>query len=150
MPVRKQKFIMREVNEIEIKQRITDGYFNATAICEASDKDLVDYLELRKTTLFLKILSEETGIESAELIQPKNSTGEIWIHPQVAINLAQWATPYLAVKIPQWIFEWLKNEIKTTENTVDIHEFDDIDTEFTEWIRTAANYDPRKNKKGTK
>lgn len=140
MPIRKPKFIMREVAETGIKQRLTDGYFDVAAICDAYGKDFNDYLEMRKTEHFLRLLSEEIGIEESELIQPKNKSGEIWIHPQVAINFAQWAKPLLAVMIPKWVFEWMNGELSGK----DPHEFDDVDPKFREWIKKAASFDPRK------
>lgn len=143
MPIRKPKFIMREVAETGIKQRLTDGYFDVAAICDAYGKDFNDYLEMRKTEHFLRLLSEEIGIEESELIQPKNKSGEIWIHPQVAINFAQWAKPLLAVMIPKWVFEWMNGEIHE-DGEVDIHAFDHIDPEFTAAIKKAIDFDPRK------
>mgnify|MGYP000249932057 CR=1 FL=1 len=29
-----------------------------------------------------------------------------------------------------------------------VHEFNDVDPKFREWIKKAANFDPRKSKKG--
>jgi hypothetical protein len=34
-----------------------------------------------------------------------------WVHPQVAINLAQWLSPEFAVKVTQWIFDWMSGKI---------------------------------------
>ena len=140
MPIRKPKFIMREIADTGIKQRLADGYFDVAAICDTYREDFNDYLEMGKTEQFLRLLSEEIGIEESELVQPKNKLGEIWIHPQVAINFAQWAKPYLAVMMPIWVFEWMNGELSGE----DPHEFDDIDPEFTGWIKKAANFDPRK------
>ena len=30
-----------------------------------------------------------------------------WVHPQVAIHLAQWLSPQFAVKVTQWVFDWM-------------------------------------------
>ena len=34
-----------------------------------------------------------------------------WVHPQVAINIAQWISPEFDVQVSKWIFEliYLKN-----------------------------------------
>lgn len=140
MPIRKPKFIMREVAETGIKQRLTDGYFDVAAICDAYGKDFNDYLEMRKTEHFLRLLSEEIGIEESELIQPKNKSGEIWIHPQVAINFAQWAKPLLAVMIPKWVFEWMNGELNSSLPKPAEIEDDDFDRA----IDMALAYKPRK------
>lgn len=140
MPIRKPKFIMREVAETGIKQRLTDGYFDVAAICDAYGKDFNDYLEMRKTEHFLRLLSEEIGIEESELIQSKNKSGEIWIHPQVAINFAQWAKPLLAVMIPKWVFEWMNGELNSSRPKPAEIEDDDFDRA----IDMALAYKPRK------
>lgn len=35
-----------------------------------------------------------------------------WVHPQVAINLGQWASPKFAVLVSKWVFEWMSGGIK--------------------------------------
>ena len=149
MPIRKNPpFIMRKVDDVGIKQRKDDGYFDVASMCDVSDKDLTDYLELRKTERFLQLLSEELGIDKSELIQPKNKFGEIWVHPYVAINFAQWATADLALSTIKCVFEWVQD--KTREALPVEDTFEDVDPEFTEWIRKAASFDPRKSKKTSK
>ena len=82
------------------------------------------------------------------MIQPKNKFGEIWVHPYVAINFAQWATADLALSTIKWVFEWVQD--KTREALPVEDTFEDVDPEFTEWIRKAASFDPRKSKKTSK
>jgi hypothetical protein len=142
MPIRKSQIIMHELNGVGIKQREFDGYFDASAMCEVSERDFEEYLDLRKTKSFLIVLSEELNLPKTQLIRSKNTDGEIWMHPQVAINFAQWASPQLAVMIPLWVFEWMKS--KTSETTPK-RDFENIDPEFTSWIEKAAKFDPRKN-----
>lgn len=36
-----------------------------------------------------------------------------WVHPQVAINLGQWASPKFAVLVSKWVFEWLNGNVKS-------------------------------------
>lgn len=50
MPIRKTEFpiIKRDVNETYIALRLTDGYVNASALCEACDKNLDDYIRLKQ------------------------------------------------------------------------------------------------------
>lgn len=151
MPVRKPRFIMREISDVKIRQRISDGYFDATAMCEASDMDLVDYLELTSTKKFLKVLSKETELKISDLVHSKDKDGAIWIHPNVALNLSQRAKPYIAIIIPKWVFEWMKklneentpseNEFRTTSGV----KFEEIDPEFGSWIKKAAKFNPDKN-----
>ena len=140
MPVRKPKtlFTMCKLSDAGIRQRKADGYFDVTAMCKVCEKDWHDYTELRKTEKFLALLSEELKLEAETLVEPKNKLGEIWAHPQVAVNFAQWADPELAVKVPQWAFDWKHKKLKIEE------EFDDIDPEFDSWMDKAVKFDPRK------
>ena len=51
-------------------------------------------------------------ISTAELIKLgtgskniKDSTQGTWVHPQVAINIAQWISPTFDVKVSGWVYE---------------------------------------------
>ena len=62
------------------------------------------------------------GIPTVELIQYiRGGNGEChtWVHPQVAINIAQWISPEFDVKISGWIYEVMltgKVDIKNTKS----------------------------------
>lgn len=99
-----------------ISQRITDGYINATAMCKAAGKKINDYGRLSTTQAFLKELSSETGIPASGLVQIiKGGNPQFqgtWVHPQVAIHLAQWLSPKFAVLVSKWVFEWMSGNIQ--------------------------------------
>lgn len=111
----KLAFINREVDESYIQQRLLDGYVNATALCKASAKNLSDYLRLKTTNDFFKELSSDMGIPISALVQiVKGGIPEYqgtWVHPQVAINLAQWVSPKFAVLVSKWVFEWMNGKM---------------------------------------
>lgn len=92
-------FIDRLADNDVISQRVTDGYINATAMCRASGKLMGDYLRLSTTKAFLSELSSDMGIPISELVQSIRGSlpylQGAWVHPQVAINLAQWLSPNL-------------------------------------------------------
>lgn len=151
MPTRKPKktFEMKKVNGIEIRQRLSDGYIDAIAVCDACDKDFADYIQIRFTKRFLAELSRDTGISESDLIQKEDGIDEIWVHPQVAVNLSQWASPKLAVLIPKRVFEWLSKNNKQEDPVVTTAfisssgvKFEDIDPTFTAMISKAANFNP--------
>jgi hypothetical protein len=111
--------IHHQANGSIIDQRAADGYINATAMCNAANKQINDYSRLKITQRFLDELSLETGIPVSDLFQSiKGGNSEhqgTWIHPQVAINLGQWLSPEFAVKVSKWIYEWMSG--KGTPNT---------------------------------
>ena len=125
---------MKKVNGIEIRQRLSDGYIDAMAICDACDKEFSDYAQIRFTKRFIAELSRETGIEETVLLQKSDDADEIWVHPQVAINISQWASPKLAVT---------KEVTEKSESTSGV-KFEDIDPDFTAMIGKAARYNPDK------
>ena len=99
-----------------ISQRPKDGYINATALCKVAGKLYGDYSRLGTTKNFLKELSSDMGIPISALIQSLKGGGKpelqgTWVHPQVAINLAQWLSPKFAVQVSKWVFEWTTGQI---------------------------------------
>lgn len=97
-----------------IYQRPADGYINATAMCQASGKRWNDYHSTGPTAAFLKALASETGITVSDLAQSHRGGDPrlqgTWVHPQVAIHLAQWCSAEFAVKVSQWVYDWMSGK----------------------------------------
>jgi hypothetical protein len=108
-----------------IYQRPEDGYINATAMCQASNKLFGHYNEASGTKAYLAALSIDIGIPISTLVQAVKG-GDIrhqgtWVHPQVAIHLAQWCSPAFAVKVSQWVLEWMQGKRKPQTPAVPYH-----------------------------
>ena len=97
-----------------IEHREEDGYINVTNLCKAGGKQFKAWKRLDKTKAFLQVLSSEVLIHTSDLIKLGNSTfgnkGEqqvtfTWVHPQIAINIAQWISPQFDVKVSGWVYE---------------------------------------------
>lgn len=77
-------------NSLPVGQRLQDGYLNATAMCQASDKQFNDYFRLKTAQDFLDALSRSTGIPVDLLVQKivtgVNENRGTWVHPLVAVN----------------------------------------------------------------
>lgn len=108
--------IEHEVDNTLIHQRAADGYVNATAMCKAVGKLFNDYSRLGSTQAFLNELSSVTGIPVTGLVViNQGGVPELqgtWVHPQVAISLAQWCSAKFAVVVSQWVFEWMTGAVK--------------------------------------
>lgn len=105
------KLIEHEVQGNSIHQRSSDGYINATAMCRAAGKRWPDYWRLPAAKEFVEELSSVVHIHTTELVQT-NTGGDprlqgTWVHPDVAIHLAQWLSSKFAVQVAQWVREWL-------------------------------------------
>jgi hypothetical protein len=111
--------IPHKVAESVVDQRSADGYINATAMCKAGDKLIADYGRLGTTQAFLTELSADMGIPITGLVQTVRG-GEpglqgTWVHPQVAIHLAQWVSPKFAVQVSKWVFDWMSGKGQATK-----------------------------------
>lgn len=108
-----------------IYQRPADGYINATAMCQASGKLWADYSRLKTTEAFLTALSSDMGIPISSLSQPiKGGDPRLqgtWVHPQVAIHLAQWCSAEFAVKVSQWVYDWMSGKGTPTKAELPYH-----------------------------
>jgi hypothetical protein len=93
-----------------IEHREEDGYINVTNLCKAGGKQFRDWNRLVKTKAFLQALSTDVLISTSVLIHinkggnDKNNQGT-WVHPQIAINIAQWISPKFDVKVSGWVYE---------------------------------------------
>ena len=112
IPVQGQlALIPHEVQNDVINQRAIDGYINATAMCKVAGRLWGDYHRRAETNAFLNELSSVMGIPITGLIQTRQGgipqLQGTWVHPQVAIHLAQWLSPKFAVMVTEWVVEWL-------------------------------------------
>lgn len=102
--------------------REKDNYVNATQLCKAAKKVFKDWYRNAQTKKFLEKLSQEENIpiesrkifESFSLIQFAEANQSVnnrmtWVHPRVAINIAQWVSVDFAVKVSGWMEEWKKH-----------------------------------------
>ncbi|MDM8565552.1 KilA-N domain-containing protein [Candidatus Halobeggiatoa sp. HSG11] len=109
-----QNLISRDFHGATIRQR-SDGYLNATDMCQATNKRLNDYKRLKSTKEYIKALSSDTGIPASNIIKgvkgiQKGKTAQdqgTWIHPNASIHLAIWCSPDFAVLVTKWVFELL-------------------------------------------
>ena len=91
-----------------IEHREEDGYINVTNLCKAGDKLFKNWKKTQKTKAFLQVLSSSVPIRTDELIKYKSGSiheRSTWVHPQVAINIAQWISPSFDVKVSGWVYE---------------------------------------------
>lgn len=121
MQIQHQKslnLIQYEVNECVVQQRSSDGYINATALCQAAGKRWHNYLREEPTGHFLRALAAKIQISVKDLNQEVSSLDGIpctWVHPKVAIHLAQWLSAQFAVQVTEWVYDWMSGKGMRTE-----------------------------------
>jgi hypothetical protein len=106
------------LNDIIIESRTSDNFVNATQLCKAGGKKLfADWYRLDSTKELIRVLEEDlkSNMEisiSQELIDVKKGNSKLftqgsWIHPDLAVQLAQWISPKFAIKVSRWTRELL-------------------------------------------
>ena len=117
-----------------------DGMVNATLLCKAGGKKYSNWIQNKGVQDIVNELERSLGI-SRDLIITTISTGKnefrgTWIHPDLAIQLAQWISPKFAIQVSRWTRELfitgrveLGNELSTAE----------LDAKYQEKILTLEN-----------
>ena len=101
--------VVRTWNDAPISRRDSDGFANATAMCQANGKLWGHYRELDRTTAYIQALSDSLGVPADQLVittttGPNHLRGT-WIHPRLAVDLARWLSPQFAVWMDGWFLE---------------------------------------------
>jgi hypothetical protein len=91
-----------------IMSRETDKYINATQLCKAGKKKFSHWNSLDSTKNLISVLESEAGIPASQLIDIKKGKSAkfeqgVWLHPDLAIQLAQWINPNFALQVSKWI-----------------------------------------------
>lgn len=98
------------LDEFRIQARSSDGYINATQLCKAANKKFNNWYQLDNTKNYINTLSAETGNPVSGLVDIKKGGNEkndqgSWIHPDLAVHLAQWISPLFGVRVSRWVRE---------------------------------------------
>lgn len=96
------------LNNVTITSRHPDHYVNATELCQAGGKKFNHWVSLESTKDLIRALESDTGIPVSLLVESKRGqTSKFnqgsWIHPDLAIQLAQWISPSFALQVSRWI-----------------------------------------------
>jgi hypothetical protein len=113
--------IVRQLEAMPVGQRTSDGYINATAMCQIAGKEWSHYRELLGTVAFLTELSQSLGIPRGLLTHsiingPRDERGT-WVHPQVAVtgSAPDLSSPSLAGKRWRCSSRWLQAKKRARE-----------------------------------
>lgn len=94
------------IDGVVIQSR-SDCYINATQLCRAGRKLFHDWNRLDTTQELYAELSKDTGIPVQDLIDTKigGTLQGAWIHPDLAVQLAQWISPSFSIQVSRWVRE---------------------------------------------
>jgi hypothetical protein len=101
--------VVRTWNDAPISRRDSDGFADATAMCQANGKLYADYQRLERTTAYIAALGESLNLPADQLVltttSGPNHLRGTWIHPRLAVDLARWLSPQFAVWMDGWFLE---------------------------------------------
>lgn len=87
---------------IRIQVRDTDGYINATKMCSDVGKSFSSWFQAYKTREFLYNLYKQID-DDIDLINEEKKN--VYVHPLLAINIAQWISPLFEIQVSKWIYK---------------------------------------------
>lgn len=83
-------------------------------MCRAAKKEWPEYRRLKSTQRFFEALSLDLGIPQVQLaLSNLGSPGGdrknqgTWVHPQIAIDLAQWLSPEFEIRVTRCAMDWM-------------------------------------------
>jgi hypothetical protein len=90
------------IEEFRTRARPHDGYINVQRFCQWGKKEFNDWFELEHTKGFIEALKNETDLPVSVLIDT-STPDEIWIHPDLAVQLALWISPRFLIDMSRRI-----------------------------------------------
>jgi hypothetical protein len=98
--------------------RVSDGYVNATKMCQSAGKLWANFSSLAGTKKFLGELSSIIGIAIEDLVISAcgGDHSGTWVHPDVAIELAGWCSVKFKVQVGQLVKRYMRGELTTEES----------------------------------
>lgn len=99
-------------NDIVIEARESDHFINATQMCKAGGKLFADWYRLKTTAELIAVLGKDLqksnmNIAILDLIDKKvgGDHSGTCVHPDLAVQLAQWISPVFAIQVSRWVRE---------------------------------------------
>ena len=113
--------------------RESDGFVNATKLCQAGGKEWYEYITNKSTKKFIKELQKsrpgipglentsnfKVGIPTLENLIISTNGGNhdgTWVHHKVAVHLAAWISPAYAVAVADLVTRYTAGQVTTEES----------------------------------
>lgn len=114
--------VFYSANDLPVGQRRSDGFVNATQLCQAANKRWDNYRKHSGYKPFIETLSKTLNLSELDLVHTERGKfGGTWVHPQVAVHLAMWLSPEFSVLVTQWVVNWMltaQNPLNTATNSI--------------------------------
>lgn len=108
----------RKMGNLEVYQRIKDGYFNATSLLKQWNKisemkkELKDYFLNKSTDELIQIIIDEENLHTGNspYVKSRASRGGnagTWMHPILFIDFAMWLNPRFKYHVIKFVYDEL-------------------------------------------
>ena len=107
--------IVRSISGIEVTQRSSDGYVNATQLLKAhkaktgENQKIAKWLETDRAKAYIEAVSKRCNFSPFDLVQTRpGKGGGTWIHPDLAVPFSTWLSIEFEMQVSDWIQEWMR------------------------------------------
>jgi hypothetical protein len=139
-----------DFNSLLVSNTRSDEFVNATKLCQAFGKRFSEYKRLPETRRFLEAIYRKCENPTIS----KRGVGT-WVHPLVAIHLAEWLSPEFSVYVKETFRKFIEGDTELAKDIIgrqtDVDKVQDV-VEYTkehrEYLRThiSVNYEIAKTK----
>lgn len=128
----------REMGEFQIRQRVSDGFFDATGLLNQwnelskMQKQMIHFTENKATESFIEEIQKQENLHkrNSVLIQSRGKNGGTWMHPLLFVDFAMWLNPTFKYHVLKFV----------TDNLIQLRiQAKDGYNEFIEAIRTLPD-----------
>lgn len=107
--------MIRKMGKFDVKQRTSDGFFNATALLKQwnenskSERKLDNYFGSDKSKEFISTIIERENLHTPKMVYVKSkaSRGDnagTWMHPMLFIDFAMWINPSFKYDVLKFVY----------------------------------------------
>ncbi len=105
---------------ISQSQRVSDDYVNVTLWCKKFNKKWAQFMHLAEAINFIESLALNLKVAKPNLIETKRGKGGgTWVHPLLAIKIAEWLSPDFEVFVKQTFAAYLKADMTLADSIVE-------------------------------
>lgn len=112
-------------NLVKENTRHDDNWVNATKWCKYYGKRFSNFTRLQEIKLFIAKLSKKLGYSDVSKVVEHNSGKDTFIHPLLAIKLAEWLNPDFDICVKETFKRFLDNDITLADEIIQRSQSDD-------------------------
>ena len=105
---------------ISQSQRVSDDFVNVTLWCKKFDRRWVYFARVPDTLKYIDAVASSLKVTPNHLIESKRGKGGgTWVHPLLAIKIAEWLSPDFEVFVKQTFAAYLKADIALADSIIE-------------------------------